>query len=546
MMNKKIAALAAVLAIAAQTTVLGDGISISAGFDAESGKISLRGSADGEVFISVIKKGVMPSELSDENLPVLVKQINADKSFATELYLPEYAESGVKYAVYASCADGEASASFIYINDDGNEIVQKLKNAKNAAEFTACMKENALKLGIDEENAVYSENADKIAAALNKAKFDDVYEFNVIYMRALSCAALAGKTEEALSEYAKTLAIDVQRDIYGDERLSENDKKTLTDIIHDTDFMPRIEFADFFSSRLEGLKGMAALRNASSWGAVKRIITEDFKDEYGYLTQSEKYMQIKDKDAVFKKIKETGIGDGVERAFEAAADAVFKAEHGKKGGFGASAGGSGGGVTTPTALPEKNGEHTEETADYKGVFADVAKEHWAAEAVEALADKKIISGFNGLFEPSREISRAEFAKIISLVSDGAAAGKETDFSDVGREAWYFEYVKDAALKGLILGNDGFFRPNESITREDAALIVYRWLTKKDGRLLTKKYFSDRSSISEYAREAVEALAGAGILKGNENGGFKPKNSITRAEAAQLIYAALQSAARKGE
>ena len=195
MMNKKIAALAAVLAIAAQTTVLGDGISISAGFDAESGKISLRGSADGEVFISVIKKGVMPSELSDENLPVLVKQINADKSFATELYLPEYAESGVKYAVYASCADGEASASFIYINDDGNEIVQKLKNAKNAAEFTACMKENALKLGIDEENAVYSENADKIAAALNKAKFDDVYEFNVIYMRALSCAALAGKTE---------------------------------------------------------------------------------------------------------------------------------------------------------------------------------------------------------------------------------------------------------------------------------------------------------------------------------------------------------------
>ena len=65
MMNKKIAALAAVLAIAAQTTVLGDGISISAGFDAESGKISLRGSADGEVFISVIKKGVMPSELSD-------------------------------------------------------------------------------------------------------------------------------------------------------------------------------------------------------------------------------------------------------------------------------------------------------------------------------------------------------------------------------------------------------------------------------------------------------------------------------------------------
>ena len=248
-MNKKIFAKAAAFLIAAQMTVFAEGVSLSLGFDAESGKISLRGSADGEVFISVIKKGVMPSELSDENQPVLVRQISSGGSFETGLYMPENAESGVKYVVYASCADGEASASFIYINDDGNEIVQKLKNAKNAAEFTACMKENALKLGIDEENAVYSENADKITAALNKAKFDDVYEFNVIYMRALSCAALAGKTEEALSEYAETLAIDVQRDIYGDERLSENDKKTLTDIIHDTDFMPRIEFADFFSSR---------------------------------------------------------------------------------------------------------------------------------------------------------------------------------------------------------------------------------------------------------------------------------------------------------
>ena len=96
-----------------------------------------------------------------------------------------------------------------------------------------------------------------------------------------------------------------------------------------------------------------------------------------------------------------------------------------------------------------------------------------------------------------------------------------------------------------MGSDGFFRPNDNITREDAALIVYRWLSRKDEKFLTKKYFSDRGSISEYARDYVNALAGAGILNGNENGEFKPQNSITRAEAAQLIYSALQSM-EKGE
>lgn len=543
MMNKKIAALAAVLAIAAQTTVLGDGISIYAGFDAESGKISLTGSGNGEIFISVIKSGVAPSELSDENLPVLVKQINADKSFATELYLPEYAESGIKYAVYASCAEGEAKSSFIYINDDGNEIVKKLNDSENSSEFTECMKENALKLGIDTENEDYIKHADKIGEAMYKIKFDNVYAFNKVYLRALSAAALSEKTSEALAKYSETLGINVQNDIYGDKRLGEKENATLISLIRGTDFISGIESADFFTSKLEGLKGLAALQNASSWGAVKRIITEDFKDEYKSFSENEKYIKIKDKDAVYKKMKDLEFEKGALSSFESAVDSVLKTERGAKSESSSSSGG--GGVTTPSEIPKNTDAPSEPNDEYKGMFLDVPREHWAAKAVESLAQKNIVSGFGGLFEPSREITRAEFAKLISSVSDGIANAEKVEFSDVESEKWYFEFIEDASSKGLIMGSDGFFRPNDNITREDAALIVYRWLSRKGEKFLTKKYFSDRGSISEYARDCVNALAGAGILNGNENGEFKPQNSITRAEAAQLIYSALQSM-EKGE
>ena len=83
----------------------------------------------------------------------------------------------------------------------------------------------------------------------------------------------------------------------------------------------------------------------------------------------------------------------------------------------------------------------------------------------------------------------------------------------------------------------------SVTREDLAVILYRATLKKDKKYEARKTdFTDKAEIADYAKEAVEFMAGAGIINGFEDGSFNPKAPATRAQAAVLIYNAL----RKGE
>ena len=87
--------------------------------------------------------------------------------------------------------------------------------------------------------------------------------------------------------------------------------------------------------------------------------------------------------------------------------------------------------------------------------------------------------------------------------------------------------------GIIQGSDGMFNPNSPVTREDTAVMISRML-KNNGTVLEGAYtFSDTDSISDYAKDAVGALAHNGFLKGDGQS-FFPKDSLTRAEAAAFI------------
>lgn len=78
--------------------------------------------------------------------------------------------------------------------------------------------------------------------------------------------------------------------------------------------------------------------------------------------------------------------------------------------------------------------------------------------------------------------------------------------------------------------------NDSITREQAATILYRALEKKGTTLKTAETtFSDKDNIAEYAAESINALAANEILTGNPDGTFNPKGNTTRAETAVMVY-----------
>ena len=108
------------------------------------------------------------------------------------------------------------------------------------------------------------------------------------------------------------------------------------------------------------------------------------------------------------------------------------------------------------------------------------------------------------------------------------------FSDVEQQSWYYGYVGAAAQSGIVTGvGAGLFSPEQEITREDAALIAVRMLSSKGVELEGTWTFSDAAEISDYAAGAVNALAANGILTG-DGGKMRPQDSISRAEAAALF------------
>ena len=114
-------------------------------------------------------------------------------------------------------------------------------------------------------------------------------------------------------------------------------------------------------------------------------------------------------------------------------------------------------------------------------FKDVPLDAWYSEGVLTLASKGYMVGIgNSLFEPYREITRAEFATIAVrfLVDDAGVESLNCSFSDVSEGAWYYNFVCIANKMGWVVGyDDGTFRPNAKITRAEVVTIINRMLNR---------------------------------------------------------------------
>ena len=112
--------------------------------------------------------------------------------------------------------------------------------------------------------------------------------------------------------------------------------------------------------------------------------------------------------------------------------------------------------------------------------------------------------------------------------------EEKILSDVTEDKWFAPFVYAASEYGIINGiTEKTFAPDKTITREDAALILYRALSKKGVSFNESLGFSDNAQISDYAKTAVGSLTAGEILKG-DNGLFRPKDSLSRAETVTML------------
>ena len=142
------------------------------------------------------------------------------------------------------------------------------------------------------------------------------------------------------------------------------------------------------------------------------------------------------------------------------------------------------------------------------------------------------------FQPSRNVTRAEFVKMLvrSLSCRYTYLGKDTPFPDVDKNMWYAEYIKFAVENKWINGyKDGTFRPNAPITRDEAAKILARAIQLDTSNMKSaNSSFSDVPNTSEFI-PYIETLKSHGVMKGRNSNTFAPKEFIPRTETSRMIY-----------
>ena len=145
-----------------------------------------------------------------------------------------------------------------------------------------------------------------------------------------------------------------------------------------------------------------------------------------------------------------------------------------------------------------------------------------------------------MFAPNRTITRAEVAMIFARLSINQSTVGAPQFKDVKAGDWYKTAVDIMARQGVIKGyEDGTFRPNQPITRREFAAIAARYA----GNIDAWKTFRDVLP-TDWAYTLINRVAGAGWINGYEDGTFRPNNNITRAEVVAIVNRMLNRKADK--
>ena len=160
--------------------------------------------------------------------------------------------------------------------------------------------------------------------------------------------------------------------------------------------------------------------------------------------------------------------------------------------------------------------------------------HWAQNTINKWVDKGDISGYpDGTFRPNNMITRAEFVVLVNNAMGYTKSGYAY-FSDVPSHYWGKNAIQTGVAAGYISGDgNGIFRPNDPVTRQEAAAMISRILDLKQNESRAYRY-TDSYAISNWAKGVVGAVSDAGIMAGYPDGSFGPNRVLTRAEAVLAL------------
>lgn len=189
---------------------------------------------------------------------------------------------------------------------------------------------------------------------------------------------------------------------------------------------------------------------------------------------------------------------------------------------------------------------------YDKQFADVASKYWAAQTIKQLSAMQLLNGISkDNFAPERKVTRAEFTAMIVRIVQQYGAFEEADmnkpalsFGDVKKNDWFAADVAWAVQAGLVNGKrEGVFAPEQEISRQEMAAIIARAFQfggSKQAGTAPAGSFADVADAPAWAKEAIEAAARYGLMKGHSADRFDPAGQGTRAQSAQMMINLLKA------
>ena len=215
-------------------------------------------------------------------------------------------------------------------------------------------------------------------------------------------------------------------------------------------------------------------------------------------------------------------------------------------GGGSSSAGSGGGSNSGGSDNSGNSGGDKEDAGLP--FTDVASGSWYYDSVAYVYEQGLMGGTGeGRFSPDLTTSRAMIVTILYRLEGSPAVSGGASFADVTAGQWYSDGVAWASANGIVTGySNGSFGPDDTITREQMAAILYRYARYKGYDLSAQAAldgYADAAQVSAYAADAMKWAVGSGLITGTSGTTLSPAGSATRAQAAVILARFCQTLAQ---
>ena len=182
------------------------------------------------------------------------------------------------------------------------------------------------------------------------------------------------------------------------------------------------------------------------------------------------------------------------------------------------------------------------------IFTDTVATSWYAPHVDKVYDLGLMNGTGEhTFAPNANVNRAMAATVLWRIAGEPEVDSQSEFTDIPLGKYYTKAVLWAENIGVVNGYpDGTFRPNDNITREQLAAILYRYASA-EGKVreadVNLDSFPDAANVHNYAKDAMAWAVGAELINGVGSGGksyLQPANNATRAQFATIISRYMES------